>query len=114
MRSLFPCVLAICVMSLPAPLTPQNRLSGNRRATRSEVVARNGMACTSQPLATQAAIDVLKQGGTAVDAAIAANAVLALTEPTGCGLGGFADGVERPAGPGGGNGSMERFLGAVA
>ena len=46
------------------------------------------MACTSQPLATQVAIDILKQGGTAIDAAIAANATLGLMEPTGCGIGG--------------------------
>jgi len=56
--------------------------------TRSEVIAKNGMACTSQPLATQVAIDILKQGGTAIDAAIAANATLGLMEPTGCGIGG--------------------------
>ncbi len=55
---------------------------------RRPVVSPHGMAATSQPLATQAAIDTLKRGGNAVDAAIAANAVLALTEPTGCGLGG--------------------------
>lgn len=46
------------------------------------------MAATSQPLATQAAVHVLRSGGNAFDAALAANAVLALTEPTGCGLGG--------------------------
>ncbi len=58
------------------------------RATRSEAFATHGMAATSHPLATQIALDVLKQGGTAVDAAIAANAALGLMEPTGCGVGG--------------------------
>ncbi|MEZ4826732.1 MAG: gamma-glutamyltransferase [Bacteroidia bacterium] len=66
----------------------QDRLTGYNFATRSEVIARNGMAATSQPLATQVAIDILKAGGTAIDAAIAANATLGLMEPTGCGVGG--------------------------
>src|SRR4051794_13602493 len=56
--------------------------------TRSPAVGRHGMAATSQPLATQAAIEILQSGGNAVDAAIEANAVLGVTEPMSCGLGG--------------------------
>ena len=72
---------SLCVYS-------QDRLTGETFATRSVVMAQHGMACTSHPLATQAAIDVLKKGGNAIDAAIAANAVLGVTDPEMNGIGG--------------------------
>ncbi|MEO8012319.1 MAG: gamma-glutamyltransferase [Dokdonella sp.] len=82
-------ILLSACMVLPAlPAHAGDRVTGAAFATRSEVLARNGMVATSQPLATQIGIDVLKQGGTAMDAAIAANAVLGLMEPTGNGIGG--------------------------
>lgn len=72
-----------------APLVQAfDRITGKDFASRSEVIATEAMAATSHPLATQIALDIMKQGGNAIDAAIAANAALGLMEPTGNGIGG--------------------------
>lgn len=65
-----------------------DREAGNHFATRSEIIAKNGVVATSQPLAAQVGLEVLKNGGNAIDAAIATNAAMGLMEPTGNGIGG--------------------------
>ncbi len=85
LRHLFFLTGGICMtLVLPA----QDRVSGRSFATRTSAMAQHGMVCTSQPLATLTAIEILKKGGTAVDAAIAANAVLGVVEPAMNGMGG--------------------------
>jgi len=80
--------LLISLILLTLQSYAQDRITGATYATRSEVISQNGMVATSHPLATQIGIDILKQGGNAIDAAIAANAALGLMEPTGSGIGG--------------------------
>lgn len=77
--------LVALAMQLPGQI---DRIASQSFATRAEVIAPNGMVATSQPLAAQIGLDVLKAGGNAIDAAIATNAALGLMEPTGCGIGG--------------------------
>ena len=88
MRSTSLFFVAGALLLSPNPSRAGDRITGREFATRSEVIAPHAMAATSQPLVTQIALDIMKQGGSAVDAAIAADAALGLMEPTGSGMGG--------------------------
>ncbi len=80
--------LAMCGLVFANGVNAADRITGRDFATRSEVYSNQAMAATSHPLATQVALEVMRKGGTAVDAAIAANAAIGLMEPTGNGIGG--------------------------
>jgi len=75
-------IFALTIFISALAMAAADRVTGQMFATRSEIIAAEGIVATSHPLASQVGIDILKKGGSAIDAAVAANATLGLMEPT--------------------------------